>query len=184
MGWRFRKRIKLFSGFYINISKSGLGVNIGPKGANVSVGSKGTYVNTGIPGTGLYRRDKIYRSIHSSKGIQQESQNYRGQEVTPNVNKEEQHAKGSIPVNYFVNDANLTHLDPLFEDAARLIVREQKCSLSLILRNFTIDYRRAVRLMDQLENAGIVGAAHGSKLREVLIMNEMSLQNLLLQLWK
>ena len=37
MGWRFRRRIKLFPGFYINISKSGLGVNIGPKGANLSI---------------------------------------------------------------------------------------------------------------------------------------------------
>ena len=45
MGWRFRKRIKIFPGFYINISKSGLGFNIGPKGANVSIGPNGTYVN-------------------------------------------------------------------------------------------------------------------------------------------
>ena len=62
MGWRFRKRIKIFPGFYINISKSGLGINIGPKGANISVGPNGTYVNTGIPGTGLYRRDKVNSS--------------------------------------------------------------------------------------------------------------------------
>lgn len=90
MGWRFRKRIKIFPGFYINISKSGLGVNIGPKGANVSIGPNGTYVNTGIPGTGLYRRDKVDSSKHSSTGIQQETQNYREQEVTPTLSKEEQ----------------------------------------------------------------------------------------------
>ena len=96
MGWRFRKRIKIFPGFYINISKSGLGVNIGPKGANVSVGPNGTYVNTGIPGTGLYRRDKVDSSKHSSTGIQQETQNYRAKEVTTTVNNEEQQYGGSV----------------------------------------------------------------------------------------
>ena len=68
MGWRFRKRIKIFPGFYINISKSGIGINLGPKGANVSVGPNGTYVNTGIPGTGLYRRDKVNSSTKKQKG--------------------------------------------------------------------------------------------------------------------
>jgi len=96
MGWRFRKRIKIFPGFYINISKSGLGVNIGPKGANVSIGPNGTYVNTGIPGTGLYRRDKVDSSKHSSTGIQQETQNYREQEVTPTLSKEEQQYEGPV----------------------------------------------------------------------------------------
>lgn len=96
MGWRFRKRIKIFPGFYINISKSGLGVNIGPKGANVSIGPNGTYVNTGIPGTGLYRRDKVDSSKHSSTGIQQETQNYREQEVTPTLSKEEQQYEGLV----------------------------------------------------------------------------------------
>lgn len=96
MGWRFRKRIKIFPGFYINISKRGLGVNIGPKGANVSIGPNGTYVNTGIPGTGLYRRDKVDSSKHSSTGIQQETQNYREQEVTPTLSKEEQQYEGLV----------------------------------------------------------------------------------------
>lgn len=96
MGWRFRKRIKIFPGFYINISKRGLGVNIGPKGANVSVGPNGTYVNTGIPGTGLYRRDKVDSSKHSSTEIQQETQNYREKEVTPTVSKEELQYEGPV----------------------------------------------------------------------------------------
>ncbi len=80
-------------------------------------------------------------------------------------------------------DVDMQHLDPMFEDAARLIVREQSGSTSLIQRKFAIGYNRAGRLMDQLEKAGIVGAAHGSKPREVLIMDEMSLENLLAQ-WK
>ena len=90
------KTHKDISWLLLNISKSGLGVNIGPKGANVSIGPNGTYVNTGIPGTGLYRRDKVDSSIHSSIGIQQESQNYREQEVTLNVGKEEQQYGDSV----------------------------------------------------------------------------------------
>ena len=80
-------------------------------------------------------------------------------------------------------DVDMQHLDPMFEDAARLIVREQSGSTSLIQRKFAIGYNRAGRLMDQLEKAGIVGAAHGSKPREVLIMDESNLENLLSQ-WR
>ena len=80
-------------------------------------------------------------------------------------------------------DVDMQHLYPMFEDAARLIVREQSGSTSLIQRKFAIGYNRAGRLMDQLEKAGIVGAAHGSKPREVLIMDENSLENLLSQ-WR
>ncbi|MBQ8152688.1 MAG: DNA translocase FtsK 4TM domain-containing protein [Paludibacteraceae bacterium] len=80
-------------------------------------------------------------------------------------------------------DVDMQHLDPMFEDAARLIVINQSGSTSLIQRKFAIGYNRAGRLMDQLEKAGVVGAAHGSKPREVLIQDEMSLDNLLSQ-WR
>ena len=76
-------------------------------------------------------------------------------------------------------DVDLTHLDPLFEDAARLIVSNQSGSTSLIQRKFAIGYNRAGRLMDQLEKAGVVGAAMGSKPREVMVLDEVSLNNLL-----
>ena len=76
------------------------------------------------------------------------------------------------------HDVDMQHLDPLFEDAARLIVMTQEGSTSLIQRKFAIGYNRAGRLMDQLEKAGIVGAAHGSKPREVFIQDEVSLENL------
>lgn len=76
-------------------------------------------------------------------------------------------------------DVDMQHLDPLFEDAAKLIVTSQSGSTSLIQRKFSIGYNRAGRLMDQLEKAGVVGAAHGAKPREVLIMDENSLNNLI-----
>jgi S-DNA-T family DNA segregation ATPase FtsK/SpoIIIE len=72
----------------------------------------------------------------------------------------------------------MSNLDPLFEDAARLIVTNQSGSTSLIQRKFAIGYNRAGRLMDQLEMAGVVGAAMGSKPREVFIQDEVSLENL------
>ena len=76
-----------------------------------------------------------------------------------------------------------THnLDPMFEEAAHAIVLTQQGSTSMIQRKFSIGYNRAGRLMDQLESAGIVGAAQGSKPREVLIQDDNQLTNLLAQL--
>lgn len=75
--------------------------------------------------------------------------------------------------------ADLNDKDPLFEEAARLIVVHQQGSTSLIQRKFSIGYNRAGRLMDQLEAAGIVGAVQGSKPREVFIQDEYSLEKLL-----
>ena len=74
---------------------------------------------------------------------------------------------------------DLSDRDPLFEEAARLIVIQQQGSTSLIQRKFAIGYNRAGRLMDQLEAAGIVGPFEGSKARQVLIQDEYSLEQLL-----
>ena len=74
-----------------------------------------------------------------------------------------------------LNDVDLTHLDPMFEEAARMIVNEQNGSTSMIQRKFSIGYNRAGRLMDQLEKAGVVGPAKGSKPREVLCVSEEQL---------
>lgn len=71
---------------------------------------------------------------------------------------------------------DLSDKDPLFEEAARLIVVHQQGSTSLIQRKFSIGYNRAGRLMDQLEAAGIVGSSQGSKPREVFIADEYSLE--------
>ena len=74
------------------------------------------------------------------------------------------------------------NLDPYFEEAAHAIVLSQQGSTSMIQRRFSIGYNRAGRLMDQLEAAGIVGAAQGSKPREVLLQDENQLNSLLAQL--
>lgn len=76
-------------------------------------------------------------------------------------------------------DVDLAERDALFEDAARLIVLHQQGSTSLIQRKLKLGYNRAGRLIDQLEAAGVVGPFEGSKAREVLIRDEMSLEQLL-----
>ncbi len=74
---------------------------------------------------------------------------------------------------------DLSDRDPLFDEAARLIVVQQQGSTSLIQRKFAIGYNRAGRLMDQMEAAGIVGPFEGSKARQVLIQDEYNLEQLL-----
>ncbi len=74
---------------------------------------------------------------------------------------------------------DLSDRDPLFNEAARLIVIQQQGSTSLIQRKFAIGYNRAGRLMDQLEAAGVVGPSEGSKARQVLIPDEYTLEQLL-----
>jgi S-DNA-T family DNA segregation ATPase FtsK/SpoIIIE len=73
-------------------------------------------------------------------------------------------------------DVDMQNLDPMFEEVARLVIQTQQGSTSMIQRKFSIGYNRAGRLMDQLEVAGIVGPAHGSKPREVLCISEEDLQ--------
>jgi len=74
---------------------------------------------------------------------------------------------------------DIQNLDPFFEEAAHAIVISQQGSTSMIQRRFSIGYNRAGRLMDQLQAAGIVGEAQGSKPRDVLITDENSLNILL-----
>jgi len=73
-------------------------------------------------------------------------------------------------------DVDMTRLDPMFREAAELVVSHQQGSTSLIQRKFSIGYNRAGRIMDQLERAGIVGAAQGSKAREVLCVDLTDLE--------
>ena len=71
--------------------------------------------------------------------------------------------------------------DELFEEAARLIVRHQQGSVSLLQRRLKVGYSRAARLVDELEAAGIVGPFDGSKAREVLVESEVELDLILQQ---
>lgn len=74
---------------------------------------------------------------------------------------------------------DMTKRDPMFEEAAYLIVSNQQGSTSLIQRKFSIGYNRAGRIVDQLEVAGIVGPFEGSKARQVLVADVMQLEHIL-----
>jgi S-DNA-T family DNA segregation ATPase FtsK/SpoIIIE len=76
-------------------------------------------------------------------------------------------------------DIDLGDRDELFEEAAKIIVIAQQGSASLLQRKLKLGYNRAGRLIDQLEAAGIVGPFEGSKARQVLVSNEVSLKQLL-----
>ncbi|WP_290791188.1 DNA translocase FtsK [Flavihumibacter sp. UBA7668] len=78
-------------------------------------------------------------------------------------------------------DFDLADKDPLFDEAARLIVANQIGSTSLLQRRMKLGYNRAGRLMDQLEAAGVVGPNLGSKAREVMIKTEHELEEILMR---
>jgi S-DNA-T family DNA segregation ATPase FtsK/SpoIIIE len=76
-------------------------------------------------------------------------------------------------------EVDLKKRDPMFDDAARLVVQHQQGSTSLIQRKLSIGYNRAGRIIDQLEAAGIVGPFEGSKAREVLCLDIIALEQIL-----
>jgi S-DNA-T family DNA segregation ATPase FtsK/SpoIIIE len=81
-----------------------------------------------------------------------------------------------------VVEVDLKKRDPMFEEAAKLVVQHQQGSTSLIQRKLSIGYNRAGRIIDQLEAAGVVGSFEGSKAREVLCSDFISLEQILKQL--
>lgn len=79
-------------------------------------------------------------------------------------------------------DVDLRKRDPMFEEAAKLVVQHQQGSTSLIQRKLSIGYNRAGRIIDQLEAAGIVGSFEGSKARDVLCTDFIALEQILKRL--
>ena len=78
-----------------------------------------------------------------------------------------------------LSDIDLKKRDPMFDEAARVVVQHQQGSTSLIQRKLSIGYNRAGRIIDQLEAAGIVGPFEGSKARDVLCSDIMVLEQIL-----
>ena len=62
--------------------------------------------------------------------------------------------------------------DPLFEEAKALVLETQKASASMIQRRLSVGFNRATRLMEELEEAGVIGPAEGTKPRKVLMTQE------------
>lgn len=99
-------------------------------------------------------------------------QGYSSAHYLPEYTGEE--GEGSL-----AGEVDLTRRDKLFDEAAKLVVQYQQGSTSLIQRRMNLGYNRAGRIMDQLEAAGIVGPQEGSKARQVLISDFMSLDRIL-----
>jgi S-DNA-T family DNA segregation ATPase FtsK/SpoIIIE len=78
-----------------------------------------------------------------------------------------------------LSGVDLSKKDPYFEEVARFVVTSQMGSTSYIQRKYNIGFNRAGRIIDQLEVAGIVGPARGSKPREVLVSSEVELESML-----
>jgi S-DNA-T family DNA segregation ATPase FtsK/SpoIIIE len=76
-------------------------------------------------------------------------------------------------------EVDTNELDPMFADAARIVVLHQQGSASLLQRKLKLGYNRAGRIVDQLESFGIIGGFQGSKARDVLYADEASLDELL-----
>lgn len=76
-------------------------------------------------------------------------------------------------------DVDMDDIDPLFADAARIVVMHQQGSASLLQRKLKLGYNRAGRIIDQLEGMNIIGPFQGSKARDVLFSDEASLEELL-----
>jgi len=77
------------------------------------------------------------------------------------------------------NDVDIDDRDILFKEAANIIVIHQQGSASLLQRKLKLGYNRAGRIIDQLEAANIIGPYEGSRPRQVLVQDEISLNKLL-----
>ncbi len=104
------------------------------------------------------------------------------EEVIAHISKQQGYATAYILPEFKGEDQDgngaaitFSDLDPMFEEAAKLIVSNQQGSTSLIQRKLSLGYNRAGRIMDQMESLGIVGGAQGSKPREVLFFSEQEL---------
>ena len=76
-------------------------------------------------------------------------------------------------------DNNINDRDPMFREAAEVVINAQQGSASLLQRKLKLGYNRAGRIIDQLEAAGIVGPFEGSKAREVMFRDIISLHEFL-----
>ena len=145
-------------------------------GANQLIGRGDMLVSTGNDLTRVQcafvdtpEIERITEFISNQRG-------YLGAYELPEYNPDSADNGGSAGGNR-AND--LSQLDAMFDEVAHFVVQNQQGSTSSIQRRFSIGYNRAGRIMDQVEMAGVVGRAEGSKPREVLIQDVMSLEHLL-----
>ncbi|WP_373774400.1 DNA translocase FtsK, partial [Streptococcus ferus] len=79
---------------------------------------------------------------------------------------------GEVSENDISMDSGASDGDPLFEEAKALVLETQKASASMLQRRLSVGFNRATRLMEELEEAGVIGPAEGTKPRKVLQTNQ------------
>lgn len=133
------------------------------------------------------RGDMLYLSSSSPKAIRMQNAYITTEEVegiVDHIGKQKGYSKmyelpSALEKKRGGSSGSGGERDELFEEAARIIVRHQQGSVSLLQRRLSVGYSRAARLVDQLEEAGIVGQFDGSKAREVMIEDESQLEIIL-----
>ncbi|MFA6469269.1 MAG: DNA translocase FtsK 4TM domain-containing protein [Bacteroidota bacterium] len=133
------------------------------------------------------RGDMLYLSSSSPKAVRIQNAFISTEEVediVAHIAKQQGYSKmyelpSALEKKKGTNGGSGGDRDDLFEEAARIIVRHQQGSVSLLQRRLSVGYSRAARLVDQLEEAGIVGPFDGSKAREVMIEDESQLEIIL-----
>ena len=133
------------------------------------------------------RGDMLFQSSSSPKAIRMQNAYISSEEVegiVEHIGRQKGYSKmyelpSALEKKKGGGGANGGERDELFEEAARIIVRHQQGSVSLLQRRLSVGYSRAARLVDQLEEAGIVGQFDGSKAREVMIEDESQLEIIL-----
>jgi len=133
------------------------------------------------------RGDMLYLSPSSPKAIRMQNafiSSEEVEEIVEHIGKQKGYSKpyelpSALEKKKGGSAGGTGERDELFDEAARIIVRHQQGSVSLLQRRLSVGYSRAARLVDQLEEAGIVGPFDGSKAREVRIQEESDLEFLL-----
>lgn len=166
MGIRFRKYLTFGKMLRLNISKSGVSATIGVKGASVNIGKDGTYVNAGIPGTGIYSREKL--SSTNQRAHSEEAVN-RAQAAIAEFDAHQQETELKNKKSDIAPDIKIECLDELFIDVAYYVISEDNPSSGRIKSQFNIDYVRTEKIMQQLEENGVISPFSASQGRKALI---------------
>lgn len=154
MGFRFRKSVKL-GPFRVTFSKSGVSYSAGVKGLRVTKTASGAVRTTAsIPGTGI---------SYSKQTKSKPAENRPVQNPAAAVQSLPSFARYDGPLPPFGPG-----YDKLIEDAARLVIGAGFATVPMLQHEIKLGYTRAVRLMDQLEECGIVGPYNGGQPREIV----------------
>lgn len=155
MGFRFRKSMKI-GPFRVTLSKSGISYSAGVKGLRVTKTASGAVRTTAsIPGTGI-------SYVKQASGKSQQAAAPAGKSSSrPSVPLPGTRYDGllpSFPAGY----------DEMIEDAARVVIGRGFASIAMLQNELKVGYSRALRLLDQLEELGIVGPYKGAQPRDII----------------